>query len=381
VYLGIMLAYFSTYGSKLHISDASNNQWIVPNLLHVYFAGLILVLSFFATESPRWLLKVGKADRALANLSKLRGLPEDHWYVQAEAMDIRDQLEREREATMGTKWYGILRELVMSPANRYRLMLSLFSQLLGQWSGANSITIYAPEYFAMVGVTGTETKLFSTAIFGVVKFISSLLCAFYLIDRIGRKRSLMSGITLQLFAMFYMALFLVIDTGVDDPEGQTKSEKQAATVAIVMIYLSGFGWALGWNSIQYLINSEIYPLRLRAIGGSFAMTIHFVNQYGNSKAVPYMFNTLTYGGTMFFFSAVTAIGLAWAWFFLPELAGKSLESIDAVFALPWTQIGRHGKELTKDQGGAVENFGIVKGEQTEMIENVESVQVNANKKA
>lgn len=127
---------------------------------------------------------------------------------------------------------------------------------------------------------------------------------------------------------------------------------------------------MGWNSIQYLLNSEIYPLRLRAIGGSFAMTFHFVNQFGNSKAVPSMFLGLTTGGTMFFFSAITLIGLAWVWFFLPELAGKSLESIDAVFELPWYVIGRKGKALTQDIGGAVENFGVAKGADADMVEYV-----------
>lgn len=124
-----------------------------------------------------------------------------------------------------------------------------------------------------MGTTGQNEKLFATAIFGVVKFVSSLLCAVFLIDWIGRKRALMSGITLQFIAMLYMALFLVIDTDVGE-EGATQSPSQesAAKGAIAMIYVSGFGWALGWNSIQYLINSEIYPLRLRAIGGSFAMS-------------------------------------------------------------------------------------------------------------
>jgi hypothetical protein len=76
--------------------------------------------------------------------------------------------------------------------------------------------------------------------------------------------------------MLYMAIFLVIDTTVGDEDSpQSPSEKAAAKGAIGMIYISGFGWALGWNSIQYLINSEIYPLRLRAIGGSIAMTFHF----------------------------------------------------------------------------------------------------------
>lgn len=79
---------------------------------------------------------------------------------------------------------------------------------------------------------------------------------------------------------------------------------------------------------------------------------------------------LTTFAIRFFFSAVTLIGLAWVWFFIPELSGKSLESIDAVFELPWYIIGRKGKELTRDMGGAVESFGIAKGEEADMVEYV-----------
>ena len=188
VYLGIMLGYFASWGSSIHISNQSQLQCVVPNLLLVYFVFIIAATSFFAVESPRWLCKVGKQERAAANLSKLRNLPVEHWYVQSELLDITEQLEREREATLGAHWTGVIRELVMAPANRYRLMLSLFSQLLGQWSGANSITIYAPEYFAMVGQTGQDEKLFATAIFGVVKFVSALLCALFLIDFVSKAR-------------------------------------------------------------------------------------------------------------------------------------------------------------------------------------------------
>lgn len=95
----------------------------------------------------------------------------------------------------------------------------------------------------MMGTSGDKEKLFATAVFGVVKFISAMLCAFFLIDYIGRKRSLMIGITCQLFAMLYMAIFLIMDTGIGE-EGYvpTGSVKAAATCAIVMIYISGFGW-------------------------------------------------------------------------------------------------------------------------------------------
>jgi len=204
---------------------------------HIMFSIIICTLSFFALESPRWLIKVGKHERAATTLCKLRQLDISHPYVQTEIIDINDQLNREREATLGTSWLGPIRELFTMPANRYRLMLSIMSQLLSQWSGASSITIYAPEYFAMMGTSGQNEKLFATAIFGVVKFISALLCAFFLIDFIGRKRALSAGILLQFVSMLYMAIFLQIDKNVGE-EGapQSPSEKHAAMGAIVMIY-------------------------------------------------------------------------------------------------------------------------------------------------
>ena len=85
-----------------------------------------------------------------------------------------------------------------------------------------------------------------------------------------------------------------------------------------------------------------------------------------------MFLGLMTGGTMFFFSGVTTIGLCWAWFFLPELSGKSLEAIDAVFELPWYNIGRPGKKLTEGQGGIVEAMSAEK-EKIGMVEDVREV--------
>jgi hypothetical protein len=136
-----MLAYFASWGSSIHISSNTDAQWLVPNSMHLMFAGIIFTLSWFAKESPRWLIKVGRHEEALATLSQLRQLSPDHPYVQSEIFDINDQLDREREATMGTTWLGPIRELFSSKANLYRIQLSIMSQLLGQWSGANSITI------------------------------------------------------------------------------------------------------------------------------------------------------------------------------------------------------------------------------------------------
>lgn len=43
-------------------------------------------------------------------------------------------------------------------------------------------------------------------------------------------------------------------------------------------------------------------------------------------------NNLEPKGTFWFFSALTFLGLLWAWFLLPETAGKNLEETNEMFA-------------------------------------------------
>lgn len=233
-------------------------------------------------------------------------------------------------------------------------MLGVMSQLLGQWSGASAITIYATSFFAALGKTGQSEKLFATCILGVVKFVSAYISAFFLIDFLGRRRSLYTGIILQAVTICYMAIYLAkvpasVHVNEDGASAITGSAKRAGIGAVAAIYLSGFGWAIGWNSFQYLVNAEIYPSRLRALGSSIVMCTHFANQFGNTKAVPSMIIAMTNYGFFVFCTAVCVVGLLWVWFFVPETAGRSLESMETLFDLPWHQIGRHGKHLAPDE--------------------------------
>jgi hypothetical protein len=330
------------------------------------FAGLILILSFFNYESPRFLIKKGKDELATINLARIRHLPVDDPHVIKEIGEIQAQLQEELEATMGQGWTGLLKEMFLMPNNFYRIYLGLFSQLLSQWSGAQSITgmftlvpiypgtnltvtVYAPDFFEKLGTKGQNEKLFATCIFGVVKFVAAIICAFFLVDVIGRKRSLGIGIGLQAVSMTYIAAFLTAVPQIAAGEEISTSQKHAATAAIVMIYISGFGWAMGWNSMQYLLNAEIYPLRIRAMSSSMVMCFHFANQYASNRAVPSMLLEKNEGGKMggagafWFFAGLTIVGGVWAWFFIPETAGRSLEGMDRLFTLKWWQIGRMGE--------------------------------------
>lgn len=343
------------------MGDDTHNRWEVPTSLHIIFAGLIFCLSFLQYESPRYLVKQGKDEKALENLCRLRNLPPDHEYIVNELNAIQSAHQMEMEATMGSGPVGILKETFLVPSNLYRVYLTLMAQILSQWSGAGSITVYATDLFQLLGITGNNENLLVTAVFGIIKLVAAVACALFLVDVIGRKRALLLGIAFQAISMLYIAGFLtaVPEMGVVDGFVLPESKKGASRGAIAMIYISGFGWALGWNSMQYLLTAELFPLRIRALGTSLAMTLHFANQYGNSRAVPNMLLPVSAGGispkgTFWCFAAVTIVGGVWVWFSVPETAGRSLESMDRLFSLPWYQIGRHGNKDAELQDAAVD---------------------------
>ncbi|KAJ5860752.1 uncharacterized protein N7529_008062 [Penicillium soppii] len=330
-YIGIMVGYFSAWGASLHISSSSARQWIIPQSTQIIVAGTLFLSSFLCEESPRYLGKIGDWNAAKHTLGSLWGLSEQHPDVVSEIQGIQAQLVTDYDWSMSESWFKSVKELLTVKSNQKRLIFVISAQVLAQWSGANSLTTYAPELFSLFGIGGQSEKLFVTAIFGAMKFIASLLCAILLIDRIGRKRSLIAGIVVQQFAMFYIAIFLTVEPSSNGDSGSTK---KAAIAAIVFIYFVGIGWAMGWNSIQYLINTEIFPLRVRSTGSSLLMTFHYANRYGLSKAVPSMLleDALQPMGTFWFFAVMTFFGMLWTWILLPETAGQSLEETNALFS-------------------------------------------------
>lgn len=351
VYLGIMLAYFANYGTSKHMSGDSRIQWVVPTSMKIVLAGLIFILSlFFCIESPRWLVKVNKQEAAINNLSKLRHLPTDHPYVLGEICDINESIMAEKEAVNSAG--GIIskfKELLLIKSVRYRFFLiSAAAQVLGQWLGANAITIYAPELFSFAGIRGEEIMKM-TAVLGVVKFCSAYFSAFFLIDFLGRRKALYIGIMIQLVSILYFAIFLTaVPQAAHEDAVLTTSQNHASKAAMAALYISGMGWTMGFNSVQYLLGSEIFPLGIRSFAQGLTMVLHFANQYGNSKAVPKMLIAMNNYGAFYFFVGVMLIAIFWAWFFLPEVSGRSLESMDDIFNLPWYLIGRRGAELCPD---------------------------------
>ena len=62
--------------------------------------------------------------------------------------------------------------------------------------------------------------------------------------------------------------------------------------------------------------------------------------YGITKATPLMMTHMGYG-TFLFFGVATYVGVIWIFFCLPELKGRSIESMDDLFSRSLWTMWRH----------------------------------------
>lgn len=332
--LGVVLGFFSNYGvTKYH--SGTQLQWQLPTGLQLAPALIWGLCTIFIAESPRWLLSVNRRSEAITNLARIRGLPQDHSLVQTELTSIDLQLLHESEVVGKATQWGLLKETFGIVENRRRFWLMFFAHTFGQWSGANAITQYSPTIFGYLGITGTESKFLATGIYGIVKFVSVVLFSLFIVDFIGRRRSLMTGIILQITTLVFVGGYLGATNGMTTTyiKSHTATEN-ASTAAIVAIFLHAIAWSIGWFSAPYLINSEIFPTRIRSFNMSIMMALHWAYYFGCSRAMPSLLAATHRYGAFVFFASICTVSLVFVYFCMPETAGRSLESMDSLFERP-----------------------------------------------
>jgi MFS family permease len=94
IVFGIIVSFYITYGTRF-----INGEWSfrLPFLLQVIPALVLMVLMRLLPYSPRWLAGQGRDAEALANLSRLRKLPDTDHRVVAEWLDVRAEVTVQKE--------------------------------------------------------------------------------------------------------------------------------------------------------------------------------------------------------------------------------------------------------------------------------------------
>jgi sugar porter (SP) family MFS transporter len=297
--LGILLAYVVDY------AFASVQGWRWMFGLALLPAAIFGCGMLFLPESPRWLVGRGRLDSARATLSRIR----EQSRVEAELQEIKSSLRDSAER-------GTWREL-LSPGLRPALIVGIGLAIFQQVTGINTVIYYAPMILQSAGISSASGAILTTAGIGVVNVLMTIV-AMWLIDRIGRRPLLLTGIA-------GMTVTLGLLGWAFHSAGRGGVLAWLAVVSM-MVYVASFAISLG--PIFWLLIAEIYPLKVRSSAEGLAATFNWVS----NLIVTLTFLTLvqmTGASRTFWLYGLFAIG-AWifCYFLAPETKGRSLEQIE-----------------------------------------------------
>lgn len=240
-------------------------QWRIPFLLQLVFGGLYLFGAVFTPESPRYLAKYGR-ERVLAAMAHIRRLPESDAWLNIEVDEVFAQYEHEQAAAGLRGFFAELKQ--KSIRNRFLMITGLM--IFFQFSGTNSVNYYSPQIFAKLGIDGQTTTFLATGIYGVIRFVACLIVMIFLVDRFGRRLNLLTGASIMALAMWVIGALVKTKTG-------------GIAAPLTLIYIYAIGFIVSFAGIPYIINTEIWPSRLRAMGISKQQGLCDVWDYTHAK--------------------------------------------------------------------------------------------------
>ncbi|KAH8812115.1 putative transporter [Xylogone sp. PMI_703] len=320
----LSLGFFINYAANIKMA-VTRTQYRLVESIPLIPVGIAFCLSWFFKESPRWLASRDRTAEALEVLTRLRGLDIDTPEVQNELLDIQDEIKVKAQDLQGVSWITIMKDIATTPSYRNRFMLALMVQTVAQWSGGNGITYYVPQIFQYVGIKGAALALLPSGAYGLVKLTLTIVSAWFLVDRVGRRPLFLGGLFLQLVSHAYIGAYL----------GTKTSSKSASDAAIAMVYVYALGYSVGLTVVQSIYGTEIFPTRIRSVSYAVIMCAHWFFQFAVVKVTPSMFVSLNVWGAYLFWAMICASGLVLLGIWAPETKGVPMEMMEDLFAGKW----------------------------------------------
>lgn len=312
VTFGIFMGYCINYGTSHNFTDS--RQWRITLGLCFAWAIFLIVGMVFSPESPRFLIERNKIEKAKRSIASSNSISVEDPAVMTEIRLIQIGLEKEKSA--GNASWGQL--LTGKPKIFMRVMTGCFLQSLQQLTGNNYFFYYGTYIFKEIGIDDS----FQTAIvFGVINFASTFV-GIYTIEKFGRRQCLLVGSAGMCVSLF---IYSVLGTAGDvsiKPQG-----KAQIFVSCLFIFFFATSWAGGCFSIV----SEIYPLRIRSKGMAVATASNWVWNFLISFFTTSITNKIHFAFGFVFFGCCV-FGAFFAYFFVYETKGLSLEEVDQLYA-------------------------------------------------
>ena len=304
---GFLVVYLVNYFIALQGTEAWNIgygwRWMFGS--EALPALLLLVLLFLVPESPRWLTKYGRHERAMTVLTRVGGPA----HAQREFESIKDAIAHES---------GSLGQL-LKPGMRIVLVIGIVLAVLQQVTGINVFLYFGAEIFKKMG-SGTNAALLKEVIVGAVNMTFTVI-AIWTVDRLGRKPLMLigsAGMGICLAAMGFAGYL------------------QHTTGMWLLIFILGYiaCFALSVGPVTWVILSEIFPTRIRGRAMGVATVFLWLANYIVTQTFTVMdenswlIEKFHRGFPFWIYGVFCVCLLVFVWRCVPETKGKTLEEIE-----------------------------------------------------
>lgn len=305
------------YIVNFSIAKGMLHEWIVQYGWRLMLASALvpcaafMIFGLFIPESPRWNIMKNNDEKAQQTLNKISG--GEH------AKHLFDEIKasfQQSSSKPKTRFFDV----IQSPKSRYIVLIGCTIAILQQLTGINILLYYAPSL--LQNITGSnQESLFQTIFLGFALFIGVFI-ALKFIDKIGRVKLLRWG-SIGCF------LCLLISAG-------TFYMNVNGYFPIIILVIFVLIYAISWSLGAWLIISEIFPNRIRAISMGISFSAMYISNAIVAQSFPMMNKNqflmeIFNGGFPLLICAISC--LFGYWFigrFLPETKGISLEKIEPV---------------------------------------------------
>jgi sugar porter (SP) family MFS transporter len=265
-----------------------------------------LIIVMCIPESPRWLITKDKISRAENIFSRIYCTKDD----------VSAQIAATQEVSKNSGNEKSEFKLLFQPGIFKALIIGMAIAILGQFMGVNAVLYYGPEIFKGAGLA-SDDALFYQVIVGLANMITTVL-AMFIIDKIGRKKLIYYGVSGMIVSLLLIAAYFIW--------GEALNISSYYLLVFFVLYIVCCAGSI--CAVVWVILSEMYPIKVRAVAMSIASFALWIGTFLIGQLTPWLLTNITPQGTFLLFAICCIPYMLIMWKAVPETTGKSLEEIE-----------------------------------------------------